>query len=100
VTQLEALKSWHGVQQRLLAIQQALDIAELKEPNMAVDAQTAALIAKFDAATTAIANRIAALVAGANPGLSADDTAAFQAEIDKLTALGANPANPVPPPAA
>ncbi len=73
-----------------------LDRAGLKEPDMAVSPEAAALIQKFDAATDAIAARIAKLVANVSPPLSADDTAAFQSEIDKLNALGQDPANPVP----
>lgn len=61
---------------------------------MPVSPEVAALISKFDVATTAIADRIAKLMAGAH--LSAEDQAALQAEVDKLTALGADPNNPVP----
>lgn len=95
MTNLEALKLEHKIQRRLLEIEQTLELHELKEPNMAVSPQTEELITKFDVATNAIATRIQNLVSN-TPALSADDQAAFQAEIDKLTALGQDPNNPVP----
>ena len=54
------------------------------------------LIAKFDAATTAIGNRIAALVAANQAGMSQEAIDAFSAEVAKLTALGSDTSNPVP----
>lgn len=54
------------------------------------------VIAKFDAATTAISDRIDKLIANST-GLTADEKAAFQAEADKLDAMGKDPVNPVPP---
>ncbi len=62
---------------------------------MAENPAVAALITQFDAATDKIAARIQKILANAQ-GLSAEDTAALQAEIDKLNALGEDPANPVP----
>ena len=96
MTSLEALKLVHAVQRGLLVIQQSLDIAELKEPNMPISTNVATLISEFDAATNAIAARIQKLVS-ASPSLSADEQAAFAAEVAKLQVLGADPANPVPP---
>ncbi len=83
------------IQSRMLAVSQALDIAELENPDMAVSAPVAALITEFDTATNAIAARIQKFINTPNP--TPDDIAALQAEVDKLTALGADPANPVPP---
>lgn len=61
---------------------------------MAVSPAVAALIAKFDAATDAIAARIQRLIDAGT--LSAEDQAALQGEVDKLTTLGKDPDNPVP----
>lgn len=59
-----------------------------------IDPKVAALIAEFDAATNAIAARIQRLIDAG--GLTAESQAAFQSEVDKLNALGADPAQPVP----
>lgn len=97
MTQLEFIQKLHQHQIELLKLSQYLEIAQLteEEKNMPVSQPVADLCAKFDAATSAVAAEIAALVAKQNT-LSPEDTAAFQAQIDKLTALGADPANPVP----
>lgn len=52
--------------------------------------------AKVDAATTVIANEIAALAA-ASSGLAPDEKTKLQSIVDRLTALAADPNNPVPP---
>lgn len=99
MTKLELLLAEQRIALSLLKIQQTLDISDLiksGEQNMPVSIDAAALISAFDVATDAIAARIAKLVAS-QTGLSADDKAAFQAEVDKLTALGKDQANPVPP---
>jgi hypothetical protein len=95
MTNLEALRIWHRIQRRLLRIDQLAEIAELKEPDMAVDPKVAALIAQFDAATDKIAARIQKLIDAG--GLSAESQAALQSEVDKLNALGQDPENPIPP---
>jgi hypothetical protein len=85
------------IQRTALAIQQAMDLMEyqtMEEANNMVDPKVAALIVQFDEATNRIAARIQKLVDAG--GLSADSEAALQAEVVKLTALGADPANPVP----
>lgn len=94
MTNRQALILAHSIQRRLLAIEQALDLAELKENCMAVDPKVAALITEFDTATDAIAARIQRLIDAG--GLNADSQAALQAEVDKLNALGQDPQNPVP----
>ncbi|SRR5258706_10578245 len=73
-----------------------------KEIKMALDAGTQALITAIDTATDKIAARIQKLIDQiAAGGLSpADVAAALQPEVDKLNALGQDPANPVPPSAA
>lgn len=95
MTNLEALKIQHRIQLRLLMIQQALDIQELKEPDMPVSPAVAALIAQFDDATNKIAARIQKFI-DSSGSLSAEDSAALSAEVTKLQALGADPNNPVP----
>lgn len=95
MTNIEALKIRQHTERVLLGITQALEIAELENPNMAVSADTAALITAFDTATDNIAARIQRLIDKSNT-LSADDKAALQGEVDKLNALGQDPANPVP----
>lgn len=51
------------------------------------------LKAAFDEATSAIAARIERIIAGQDAAV----VAALQPELDRLRALGADPANPVPP---
>lgn len=66
---------------------------------MSLDPTIANLIAQIDNATTAVANRIQALIDKANNAgqlTSAEIAAALQPEVDRLTALGSDPANPVP----
>jgi len=96
MTNVEALKIQHHTEMTLLSIRQMLDLANLskEEQEMAVDPKVAALITEFDTATNAIAARIQKLIDAG--GLNADSQAALQAEVDKLTALGQDPANPIP----
>ena len=58
------------------------------------------LSAKFDVATSAIAARFDKLVGSLKNAMTdeefAEVKAAFQVEIDKLTLLGKDPANPIP----
>ena len=98
MTNLEALVISHRIQLRLLRLNQALDLMGLKEKDMAVSAAVAALITEIDQATDKIAARIQTLIDKGT--LSADDTAALQAEVDKLNLLGQDPNNPVPAAAA
>lgn len=67
---------------------------------MAVSQELKDLAAKIDAATNAVATRIDALSQRVTNGMSdqevADVKAGFQAEVDRLTALGRDPNNPVP----
>jgi len=88
MTNLDALKILHNMQVNLLKCKQSLDILESEEPqNMAISADVAAILKAVDDATTAIANRIAALVAK-SAGLSQEEKDAFAAEVSKLTDLG------------
>lgn len=67
---------------------------------MALSQETKDLLAKIDAATNAIAAKLQKLIdAAANAGSvsEAEVRAALQPEVDRLTALGADPTNPVPP---
>src|SRR6266404_971980 len=97
MTKLEYLKLAHKIQRRLLVITQQLEIAELiHQGDTMVSPEAAALIQGFDKATDNIAARIARLVAS-QTSLSADDKAAFQAEIDKLNLLGQDVNDPLPP---
>ncbi len=54
------------------------------------------VIAKFDAETTKISDRLDKLIQQST-GLTADEKAAFQAVADHLDVLGTDPVNPVPP---
>ena len=96
MTFIEQLKILHRMEVRFLRIRQLLDLANLskEEQDMAVDPKVAALITQFDDATNAIAARIQKLIDAG--GLNADSEAALQAEVTKLQALGADPANPIP----
>ncbi len=60
-----------------------------------VNPDVQAILTAMDTATNQIAARIQALI-DKQPALSADDKQAFQDEIDKLTEMGKDPANPVP----
>ena len=91
---LDALKILHRVQQNLLRVNQNLDLLESKETDLPISDDVAAVLAAVDTATTAIADRIARLLA--KTGLSAEEKAAFQVEIDKLTAMGKDDAIPQP----
>lgn len=96
VTNLEALRIMQKIQRTLLCVQQTLDIQDLENKTMAVSAPIAALITEFDTATDNIAARIQKLINNSGT-LSAEDSAALQAEVDKLNLLGQDPENPVPP---
>lgn len=70
----------------------------LKE-NQMVDDQIKALAKKLDDATTAVAQRLQTLIDKANAAgsLAASEIAQFLApEVEHLTALAADPGNPVP----
>jgi len=95
VTNLEALVISQRIQLRILTATQAIDRLTLEDKDMAVSDQVAQIISQFDVATDAIASRIQRLI-NSSGTLSADDKAAFQAEVDKLTALGKDPENPTP----
>ena len=95
MTNLEALQIKQRSDLRLFVLNQALDVVFLENKTMAVSDAVAKLVTEFDAATDAIAARIQTLI-NTSPTLSTDDSAALQAEVTKLQALGADPANPVP----
>ena len=95
MTNLEALIIAQRIQLRLVRVNQAIDRFQLENKDMAVSPAVAALVTEFDTATNAIAARIQDLI-NTSSTLSADDTAALQAEVDKLTVLGQDPNNPVP----
>jgi hypothetical protein len=59
---------------------------------MGIQPETAAIIQQFNVATTKVGERIAALVA--NSDLTPDEKAAFQVEVDRLTAMGTDPSDP------
>ena len=96
MTNLEALRALHRIQRRILDVNQALDIHDLKEGggNNMVDSKIAALITQFDNATDKIAARIQRLIDAG--GLSPESQSALSAEVAKLEALGQDPENPVP----
>ena len=87
MTKLEMYKKLHKIQHKLLDIQQLLDIQNIEgDGNMAVSKAVQDILDAVDAATNAIAARIQALIDSS--GLTADEKAAFAAEVDKLNALG------------
>lgn len=69
---------------------------------MALSDDLKALTAQIDAATTKVADRIGALTGQIKNSMTDDEVASvkagLQAEIDRLVAIGADPANPVPTP--
>lgn len=73
----------------------------LEDIGMAVAQELEALRVAVDNATNAVAARIDKLVQGLKNSMTDAELAAvkagFQAEIDRLTALGQDPNNPVPP---
>jgi hypothetical protein len=100
MTNLTVILTLQKIQMRFMVLDHALDLANLtkEEAETMVDPKVAALITQFDTATNNIAARIQRLINGGT--LSAESAAALQAEVDKLTVLGQDPANPVPPAAA
>ncbi len=86
MTKLEMYQKLHKIQHNLLTLNQQLDIATLQGANEMVSPSVQAILDAVDAATNAIAARIQALIDAS--GLSADEKAAFAAEITKLEALG------------
>lgn|SRR5678816_89170 len=93
-TNLEALKILHNIQRNLLRANQDLDIFESEDKDLPISDDVAAVLAAVDTATTAIADRIARLIA--KSGLSVEEKAAFQVEIDKLIAMGKDDVIPQP----
>lgn len=100
MSNLDALRIFHRIQLNQLQTKQALEIAEFpeSEKNMPVSPALQPFITALDTASNNIAARIQRLVDKINAGtpLTADDATALQADVDKLTALGQDPANPVP----
>jgi hypothetical protein len=93
------LQSLQRVQRALLSIEQGLDIFDFKEKALMIDPSIAKLISAIDDATNAIAARLQRLIDAANAAGSqsaGEIVAALQPEVARLTALGADPANPVP----
>lgn len=86
MTQLELVKRLHIIQHRLLDIKQLLDISNLEGADMAVSKPVQDILDAVDAATNAIAARIQSLIDSS--GLSAEEKAAFAAEVTELQALG------------
>ena len=99
MTNVEALRLFHKIELRLLSIEQQLQLTEIseKEKCMPVSPEVAAFITKVDAATDKIAARIQALINKPSTSLSTEDSAALQAEVDKLNLIGQDPADPLPP---
>lgn len=97
MTNVELLRIMQRIQARMLHIAHLLDLAEeQKKETTMVDPKVAKLITEFDTATNAIAARIQKLIDAG--GLNAESESALQAEVDKLTALGADPEQPIPTP--
>jgi hypothetical protein len=99
MTNQEGLQALQRIQAKLLGVTHAIDLFELQEKEMALDPKITAVIQAIDTATNDIAARIQKLIdAAANAGtLTSDEiAAALQPEVDKLTALGKDPNNPVP----
>jgi hypothetical protein len=92
----EFVKITQRITRNLLTAAQTLEILELENPDMPVSPDVAAVIAEFDTATNAIADRIQRLINRPNSPLSAEDKAAFSAEVVKLQALGKDPEEPIP----
>ncbi len=67
---------------------------------MAVNQDVVAAMARIDAATSVIAQRIADLAGQIGTGMSPEDVATvvsgLQAEADRLEGMASDPANPVP----
>lgn len=102
LTNGQALQLLHGIQRTLLGIDQQLNSysQDKKEKDMALTPEIAAVISQIDNATNAIAARIQAFIDAANAAgnvSAAEVVAALQPEADRLSALGSNPEQPVPP---
>jgi len=100
MTNFEALQLLHGIQRKLLYVDQALNSLNLKEKHHMLDPTIAKVIKQIDDATNGVAARIQKFIDDANAAGSvtaAEVVQALQPEADRLSALGADPSNPVPP---
>ncbi len=82
----------------LLALHTIQD--KLQEIETLMQKETSDVIKAIDAATTAVATRLQKLIDLAATNGSATEAeirAALQPEVDRLTAMGTDPTNPVPP---
>lgn len=104
------LKSWfydpfgyREMTERLLALEIRIEelSRQLEEFSMAVSQELKDMTKKIDDATNAIAARITDLMSKITNSMTdaekAEVLAGLQAEVDRLTALGQDPNNPVPP---
>ena len=100
MTNLSALAILHGIQARILVVNQQLNTFDLQEKNAMIDPTVAKVIAEIDTDTTLVANRINKFISDAQTAGSAsaaEVAAALQPLADHLAALGADPIAPVPP---
>lgn len=97
------LPTVHDLYRLLKHIEQQNDVilSQLKEFRMSVAQDLKDLTKKIDDATNAVAARLDALAQQITNSMSDADVTAvkagLQAEVDKLTALGSDPNNPIPP---
>ena len=79
-------------------------LRSVKELRMTLSQDFLELAQRIDAATTAVASRIATLQSSIRNSMTDEEVqavkAGLQVEIDRLTVLGQDPANPVPAPPA
>lgn len=99
MTNAEALQFLHRMQRNLLLVDQGLNILTLKETSEMLDITISKIIQDLDTATNAVAARLQKLIDAAKAAGSlsvAEVVAALQPEVDRLTALGKDPSDPVP----
>jgi len=98
MTGLEALKLRQKIERTVLGLKHAVQRAEFsrKEEMADVNQEIEDFLTQMDAATTAVASRIEAILAGVS--LTPETRARLATELADLRALAADPTNPVPPP--
>ena len=98
--QEKRLKRLEQGQERVLSL--LWSIRAMGEQQMAISQDIKDLLKKIDAATNDVAARIQKLsdqlAGGVTPEAALEIQAGLQAEVDRLTAMATDPANPVPTP--
>lgn len=85
----------YGQLRKLLDLEERLTLLLISRGEIDMSPEVAEILKAMDGATTRIAARIQRLID--KSGLSADEKAAFAAEIESLNKLATDPTEPIPP---